>query len=100
VTEIAAPGTDPQERRTDSVRLALCGGVAAYLAGHVAFRLRVAGSVGYEKAAVAGALLLLYAVGGGLTAWLLAATLAILMVTLCVSETAVSQGAVPSQERG
>src|ERR687886_2628195 len=33
----------------DAARLALCGGVALYLAGHVAFGLRMVGAVGVEK---------------------------------------------------
>ena len=36
----------------DAARLALCGGVALYLLGHVAFRLRMIGDVGWEKLAV------------------------------------------------
>jgi low temperature requirement protein LtrA len=67
-------------------RLALCGGVALYLAGHVAFRLRMAGSLEYSKLAVAAALLLLYALGGDLAGWTLAAAVTGLMAGLCVVE--------------
>src|SRR4029079_9890311 len=40
-------------------RLALCGGVALYLFAHVACRLRMVGSVGWEKLVTAAALLVL-----------------------------------------
>jgi low temperature requirement protein LtrA len=68
-------------------RLSLCGGVALYLIGHVAFRLRMVGEIGYEKIAVALALLVLYAVGGGLTAWVLAGGVTLLVAALCAFET-------------
>jgi low temperature requirement protein LtrA len=70
----------------DGARLALCGGVALYLAGNVAFSLRLLGSVEHEKVAVAVALLVLYAVAGGLPAWLLAGVVAALLGGLCVAE--------------
>ena len=47
----------------DAPRLALCGGVALYLVGHVGFRWRLSGELEHEKLAVAAALLVLYAVG-------------------------------------
>jgi low temperature requirement protein LtrA len=68
-------------------RLALCGGVALYLLGHVGFRWRLAGALEREKLAVAIALLILYAVAGGLAAWLLAAAVAALLAALCAVET-------------
>ena len=42
-------------------RLALCGGVALYLIGHVGFRWRLAGTLEREKVAVAAALLVVFA---------------------------------------
>ena len=71
----------------DAARLALCGGVALYLVGHAAFALRMVGEVEYEKLGVAVALLVLYAVGGGLVAWVLAGAVAVLMGALCAAET-------------
>jgi low temperature requirement protein LtrA len=71
----------------DSARLALCGGVALYLIGHVAFRLRLLGSFGYEKAVVAVALLVLYGLGSGLPAWAVAGAVAALVAALCAVET-------------
>jgi low temperature requirement protein LtrA len=70
----------------DAARLALCGGVALYLVGNVAFSLRLLGSVEHGKVAVAAALLVLYAVGAGLPAWLVAAIAAVLLGGLCVAE--------------
>ena len=89
----------PGSTAPGAVRLALCGGVATYLIGHVAFRLRMDGSVGYEKTAVAAALLVLSAVGAGLTAWLLAAAIAVLMAGLCVGEAALERRLPSTAER-
>lgn len=83
-----APGSVP----SDAVRLALCGGAAAYLAGNVAFRLRMTGEVGYEKVLVAAALLILFAAGGGLYALTLAAAISALLAALCVAERATEAG--------
>ncbi len=69
-------------------RLALCGGVALYLLGHVAFRLRLMGELGRGKAVVAVALLVLALVGGWLPAWSVAAAIMALLALLCVGETA------------
>ena len=71
----------------DAARLALCGGVALYLVGHAAFALRMVGELEYEKLGVAVALLVLYAVGGGVVAWALAGAVAVLMGALCAAET-------------
>jgi low temperature requirement protein LtrA len=71
---------------SDAARLALCGGVAAYLVGHAGFALRMVGELEHEKLVVAVALLVLYAVAGGLPAWALAVAVAALMGALCVAE--------------
>ena len=68
-------------------RLALCGGVALYLLGHVAFRLRMVGSVGWEKVVAAVALMVLYAVGATWPAWTLEAAITILLGAMCAFET-------------
>ena len=68
-------------------RLALCGGVALYLVGHVGFRRRLSGELEHQKLAVAAALLVLYAVGSGLPGWVLAAAIAVLLAGLCAIET-------------
>ena len=77
---VSAPLPDP-------ARLALCGGVALYLVGHAAFALRMVREVEYEKLGVAVALLVLYAVTGGLAAWAVAAAVAAMMAALCAAET-------------
>ena len=61
--------------------------MALYLIGHAAFALRMVGEVEYEKLGVAVALLVLYAVAGGLAAWAVAAAVAALMAALCAAET-------------
>jgi low temperature requirement protein LtrA len=76
----------PTRTLPDAARLALCGGVALYLLGHLAFRLRLVGELGYEKAAVAFALIVVFAVGGGLPAWALALVITLLLVALCLVE--------------
>ena len=76
---------------SDAARLALCGGVALYLVGHVAFRLRLLGTVGYEKAIVAVALLVLDGLGSGLPAWAVAGAVAALLAVLCAIETTVDR---------
>jgi low temperature requirement protein LtrA len=73
----------------EGARLALCGGVALYLAGQVAFRLRIVGTVGYEKLAAAAAVLAVFALGADLSAWAIAAAVAVALVTLCARETIV-----------
>jgi len=77
---VSAPLPDP-------ARLALCGGVAVYLLGSASFGLRLLGALEYEKLAVAVALLVLYAVGGGLPAWVVAGTALALLGGLCLAET-------------
>jgi low temperature requirement protein LtrA len=79
---IAHPGTVP----SDSVRLALCGGVAIYIVGHVAFGLRMTRMLGYGKLVIVAALLILYAAGGGLSGEALTAAVAGLLVALCAAE--------------
>jgi low temperature requirement protein LtrA len=71
----------------DATRLALCGGVATYLVGQIGFRLRMVGTLGYEKAVIAVALMALYALSGSLPAWLVAGAVTVLLVALCVAET-------------
>jgi low temperature requirement protein LtrA len=80
-------------------RLALCGGVALYLLGNASFALRMVGHLEHEKLAVAGALLVLYAVGGGLAEDALAVAVAALMGTLCLSETEAMRRVIGHAER-
>jgi low temperature requirement protein LtrA len=86
-----------------SARLTLCGGVALYLIGHVAFRLRMVAELEYEKIAVAAALMVLYAVGGGIDAWVIAGGVTALVGALCAFETwrdrRIGQAAIPPEQR-
>jgi low temperature requirement protein LtrA len=86
---------DVREPLGDPTRLALCGGVALYLAGHVAFGLRIVGAVGWEKLVAAAALLVLYAVGGDMPAWTLAGAVTVLLGLMCAFETVSARGALP-----
>jgi low temperature requirement protein LtrA len=71
-------------------RLAMCGGVALYLVGLAAFRLRILGELSYGRLLVALALIVLFAVGGGLPAWAIGAGIALLVGALCVGEVLVA----------
>jgi low temperature requirement protein LtrA len=67
-------------------RLAFCGGVALYLLGVSAFRLRMLGQFSRGRVAVAVALLVLFAAGGGIPAWTTTAAASVLIVGLCAAE--------------
>ena len=67
----------------DAARLALYGGVATYLAGLAAFRVRLLGSAGREIVAVP-VLLLLAVVALEVPAWAAVALAAVVVVGLCV----------------
>jgi low temperature requirement protein LtrA len=67
----------------DPGRLAMCGGVALYLAGVAAFRLRMLGERSLRRVAAAVALLVLYAVSGRFPAWTVGALIAAIVGTLC-----------------
>jgi len=93
----------------DAGRLAMCGGAALYLVGLAAFRLRILGEHSFGRLLVAVAMIVLYALGGGLPAWAIGAGIAVLMAALCAGEvihahareradTAVTPGA-PGAER-
>ena len=69
-------------------RLAMCSGVALYLLGLSAFRLRMFGQLGLRGVGVAVALLGLFGLGRSIPAWSLAAAIAVLLAVLCVAETA------------
>jgi low temperature requirement protein LtrA len=76
---------------SDAARLALCGGVALYLAGHAAFRARMGGGVSYTRLGAVAALAVLYVAGDGLAAWALAGLVTLVLVVLCALE-AVREG--------
>ncbi len=68
-------------------RLALCGGVALFLAGNVGFGWRIAAELNYSRALAAAACLALFALtGGGDSAWASAGGLAGVLALLVASE--------------
>jgi low temperature requirement protein LtrA len=79
-------------------RLALCGGVALYLAGHGAFRLRLLGELGWAKFAAELALVLLYLLGSSIEAWALTGAIAVVMGVMCAAETATAPETVTGPE--
>jgi low temperature requirement protein LtrA len=77
---------DAGEPLAGPARLALCGGVALYLAAHAGFQLRIARELEWEKPATAAALLVLFALSGELAGWAVAAIAAALLAALCALE--------------
>jgi low temperature requirement protein LtrA len=80
----------------DAPRLALCGGIALYLLGHAAFRLRLSGEVNAEKIGFAAALIVLFAVGSELPAWSVLALAAATLTALCALEAALARRRAPA----
>ncbi|HET9103295.1 MAG TPA: low temperature requirement protein A [Solirubrobacteraceae bacterium] len=72
---------------TTAGRLALCGGVALYMAGVAAFGLRLTGRLDPGRPLLALALLVVFAAGAGLSATLLIAIICALTLGLCAVET-------------
>jgi len=72
---------------SDAARLAFCGGVALYLAAHVAFRVRMGGTVSYARLWAVAALAVIFVAGGGLAAWALAGLVTVVLAALCTVET-------------
>jgi low temperature requirement protein LtrA len=79
---------DVHEPLGDAARLALCGGVALYLVGHVAFGARMLGAIGFEKLLAAAVALVVFVLGASLPAWGAVAAMAGVLVALCAAETA------------
>lgn len=71
----------------DAGRLALCGGLALYLVGNAAFRLRLVGAASWGLLAAAAVLLALVAGGSGLSALSVTALAAVVVTALCAVET-------------
>jgi low temperature requirement protein LtrA len=63
-------------------RLTLCGGVALYLVGHAAFRLRMVRRIHYPELAAAAACLIVFAAAGGLAAWATAGLITLVIAFL------------------
>ena len=83
----AGENLDLGEPVSDAARLALCGGLALYLLGNVAFRLRMIGAVSYAKLAGAAGLLAVFALGGGLSALWVMGLATLVLAALCALET-------------
>jgi len=77
---------DPEHTLDTAARLALCGGVAVYLIGHAAVRLRMLGTISYENLLVAFAILAVWALGGQLSAWSISLAVAAILALLCALE--------------
>jgi low temperature requirement protein LtrA len=71
----------------DAARLALCGGVAVFLLGNAAFRLRMVGAVGYAKLVGAAGLIAVFALGGELSALWVTGVVTLVLAALCALET-------------
>jgi low temperature requirement protein LtrA len=71
---------------TDGARLALCGGLALYLAGNVAFRLRLGSRLAWPLTGGVAALAVLFAGGGPLSALWVTALAAAALVCVCALE--------------
>jgi low temperature requirement protein LtrA len=72
----------------DAARLCLCGGVALYLAGHAAFRLRMTGVVEPAELAAAIAALVVFALTGSADAWVTALAVTAVLTALTIREAA------------
>jgi low temperature requirement protein LtrA len=70
-----------------AARLALCGGVALYLAGHAAFRLRLTGAINYPELAASALCLVVFGAAGGLAGWATTGVLVLVVGLLVASET-------------
>jgi low temperature requirement protein LtrA len=70
----------------DAARLCLCGGVALYLVGHAAFRLRMTGTVEVAKLLAAALALLVYFATPDAAAWVTALCLVAVLAALTFRE--------------
>jgi low temperature requirement protein LtrA len=77
----------------DGARLALCGGLALYLLGHVGFRARLLGRVSYATLVAAAALMVIFALGAGAPAWVVLAADTFVILVLGASEAALRREA-------
>jgi low temperature requirement protein LtrA len=67
-------------------RLLLCAGVALYLLGHMGFGLRLGLGFARWRIPAAAALVVLWAAGGGVPGWVLAAVVAAILALLSAAE--------------
>ena len=71
----------------EAARLCMCGGVALYLVGHAAFRLRMTASLETAKVAAAVAVLLVFGITGDTDAWVTALGITVVLAALTFQET-------------
>jgi low temperature requirement protein LtrA len=76
----------PGDPLPDGVRLCLCGGIALYLLGHAAFRLRMIDEVNAYELAAIPAMLAIYALTSSVAAWVVVALVATAVLALCIAE--------------
>jgi len=88
---LKASVSDATEPLSEAARLALCGGVALYLGGHIAFGLRLVGELSIHKAVAAAVCPIVFIAAGQASAWLTVATLAGVLAALVASEHRVPQ---------
>jgi low temperature requirement protein LtrA len=86
----------PDEVMPAATRLTLCGGVALYLLGHAAFRLRLIGRVGAAEPLAACAALALAPMAADMAAWVACGLLALVLLALVGAERALSGAARPA----
>ena len=70
-----------------AARLALCGGIAIYLVGNVAFRFRMTARVDVPELAAAALAMIVFAASGGLAAWGDAGLMVLVLALLVAWET-------------
>jgi low temperature requirement protein LtrA len=76
----------PAEPLADGARLALCGGIALYLAGLIAFQLRLLSTLDLPHAVASVASLAVFAIFGGADAWVTELALTAVMAGLVARE--------------
>jgi len=86
---------DGSRHLSDGARLALCGGIALYLIGQAAFRLRVIGTLSHDTVLAAVAAIAIFAVGAALPAWTVAACLTVVIGLLCTRDSGLSEPGLP-----
>ena len=76
----------PGDPLPDAVRLCLGGGIALYLLGHAAFRLRMIREFNAYELGTILAMLVIYTLTSSVSAWVVVALVAAAILALCVAE--------------
>jgi low temperature requirement protein LtrA len=71
---------------SDPVRLCLCGGVALYLLGHAAFRLRMVNQINLSELIAAAAAMAAFAISDALEGYLTLGLVALILMALVIAE--------------